>query len=64
MRPLFYNKNNKIIVKFNDNALIEKIKKQDFKKIIYKINTYFIKNNITITKLCIVQILSSKNIAV
>lgn len=47
----FYNKNNKIIVKHNNVALIEEIKKQGFKKIVYKINIYFIKNNIITTKL-------------
>lgn len=32
------------------------IKNQVLEKIVYKIDIYFIKNNITITKLCIAQI--------
>ena len=51
---LFYNKNNKIIVKFNNTFTLEIMKKQAFKEILYKIDSYFIENDITNTKLCIV----------
>lgn len=60
---LLYNKNNKIIVKLNNNILAKKIKKQIFKKFAYRINIYLINNNITITKIYITEILSSGDIA-
>ena len=48
---LLYNKLNKIVTNLNNNAFAKKMKKQILKKIMYKINTYFIKNNITNIKL-------------
>lgn len=48
---LFYNKNNKIVVKLNNNTLANKIKNQALKKVGQKIDNYFIEINITITKL-------------
>lgn len=63
-RPLFYNKNNEIIVKLNNNALAEEIKKQALKKVIYRINVHLIENNITITKLRPAQILPSRDITI
>lgn len=62
MRPLFYAKNNKIVFKFNNNTLMEEIKKQVSKNITYRINTYLIENNITIIKICAAQTLINKNI--
>lgn len=53
-----------MIVKLNNNVLIEKTKKQASKKVIYKINADFIKNNITTTKLYATQTLSSRDIAI
>lgn len=64
MHLFFYNKNNEILVKFNDNILAKKIKKQISKKVIYKIDAYFIKNNITTTKLHIAQILLIEDITI
>ncbi len=61
---LLYNKNNKIVVKFNDNASAEEMKKQAFKEIARRIDTYLIENNITTTRLRIAQTLSSGNIAI
>lgn len=64
MDPLLYNKNNKIVIKFNNISLAKKMKKQTFKKIAYKINIYLIKNNIISIKLRIIQILPSEYIAI
>lgn len=60
----FYNKNHKIVVKFNNNILAKKIKKQAFKKFAHEIDIYFIKSNIITIKLCMIQILSSGNIVI
>lgn len=64
IRLSFYNKNNKIIVELNNNALAEKMKKQAPKKVAHKIDAYFIENNISTTKLYAVQTLPSGNIAI
>lgn len=40
------------------------MKKQTLEKVDYKIDTYFIKNNITITKLYIMQILLNKDVVI
>lgn len=63
IRQLFYNKNNKIVMKFNNNVFVKIIKKQA-SKVAYKINTYFIKNNIIITKFYIAYIFLNKNIVI
>lgn len=42
----FYNKNNKMVVKFNNNTLTEEMKKQAPKKVIYRINAYLIKTSL------------------
>lgn len=63
-RPPLYNKQNKIVVKLNDNASTEEIRKQASEKVVYKIDTYFIENNITITKLCVARTLSSEDVAI
>lgn len=44
--------------------MIEKIKKQAYKKIAHKIDAYLIKNNITIIKFCKAQTLPSEDIAI
>lgn len=49
---LFCNKNNKIVIKLNNNTSIEKLKKQTLKKFAQKIDVYRIKNNIITIKLC------------
>lgn len=64
MYLFFYNKNHKIAVKFNNNTLAKKIKKQVSKKFAHEIDTYFIKSNIITTKLCMIQILSSRDIVI
>lgn len=64
LRPLFYNKNNKIVVKLNDSTLTEMIKKQVLKEVAYKIDIYLIENNITTTKLRVAQILPSRDITI
>lgn len=65
MHLLFYNKNNEIVVKLNDNTLAKKIKKQAPKKVAYKIDAYLIENNITTTKVCVVaQTLPSGDIVI
>ena len=57
--PPFYNKNNEIVVKLNNNALAEEMKKQAPKEVAHRTDAYLIKNNITTTKVHTVQILSS-----
>lgn len=59
-----YNKNNKILVKLNNNTAVEEIKKQAPQKVVYKIDAYFIENNITTIKFCIAQTLPSRNIVI
>lgn len=39
-----------MVVKLNDNILAEKIKMQNPKKVVRKIDAYFIRNNIITTK--------------
>ena len=51
-------------MKFTDNAFIEKMRKQTLEKVDYKIDTYFIKNNITTTKLYTIQILLSRDVVI
>lgn len=60
----FYNKNNKIVVKLNDNALAEEMKKQAPKKVAQRIDAYFIENNITTTKFCEAQTLLNGDVAI
>lgn len=62
--PLFYNKNNKIVVKFNNSALVNILKKQILEEVLYKIDVYFIENKIIIIKLYIAQTLLNKNIVI
>lgn len=44
--------------------MAEEIKKRISKKVVYKINSHLIKNNITIIKLYATQTLLNKNIAI
>lgn len=64
LRFSFYNKQNKRKVKPKNNAFAKKMRKQAPEKITYKIHAYFIENNITITKFCIMRILSSGDVAI
>lgn len=61
---LLYNKNNIMIVKLNDCASTEMMKKQTLEKVAYRINAYFMENNIITTKLCMAQTLLNKNIII
>lgn len=61
-RLLFYNKNNKIVVKLNDAVSAKKMKKQALKEVANRTDTYFAENNITVTKLHAAQTLLSGNI--
>lgn len=51
-------------MKLNDSTSAEEIRKQALEKIVYRINAYLIRNNITTTKLCAVLILPSKDVAI
>lgn len=50
-RPPLYNKNNEIVVKFNDNSLAEEMKKRAPEEVAHGIDAYLMENNITTTKL-------------
>ena len=63
-RPFLYNKNNKIVVKLNNNASAKEMKKQAPKKVAHRIDAYLIVNNITTTKLRAVQTLPNRDIAI
>lgn len=63
-RPPLYKLNNKIIVKLNNNAPVEEMKKQASEVVTHKSDAYLIKNNITITKLCAAQILPSRDVVI
>ena len=49
--PSFYNRSDKIVVKLNDSALAEMIKKQPLKEVVQRIDAYLIRNNVTTNKL-------------
>lgn len=51
MHNLVYNKQNKIVVKLNNNTFVKKMKNQALEEVVHQINVYLIKNNITTTKL-------------
>ncbi len=63
-RPLFYNKNNKKVVKLNNCASAKMMKKQAPEEVAHRIDAYLIENNITTTKLCVAQTLPSRDIAI
>ncbi len=50
-RHLLYNRNNEIVVKLNDSAMVEMIKMQALEEVVHTIDAYLIENNITTTKL-------------
>ncbi len=50
-RPPLYNKNNEIVVKLNDAASAEEMKKQAPKEVAHRIDAYLVEHNITATKL-------------
>ena len=62
-RPLFYNMNNKMVVKLNYSAQTEEIKKQTPEKVAHRINSYIVENNITAIKLRVAQTLLNREIA-
>lgn len=51
-------------MKLNNNASAKEIRKQVSEEVIHKIDVYFVKINITTTKLCATWTLSSGNIAI
>lgn len=59
--PLFYKKNYEIIIKLNNNASINKIRKQALEEVTYKIDIY---NDINTIKLCTVYTLTSRDIVI
>ncbi len=63
-RPPLYNKNNKIVVKLNDDTSAEEIKKQAPEEVTYRIDAYLTENNITATKFCTARTLPSGDIAI
>ena len=63
-RPPLYNKNNGIVVKLNDNASAEEMKKQAPEEVAHRIDAYLIENNITTTNLRAARTLPSGDIAI
>lgn len=63
-RPPLYNKQNEIVVKLNDNASAEEMRKQAPEEIAHRIDAYLIKNNITIIKLRTAWTLPSGDVAI
>ncbi len=63
-RPPFYNKNIEIVVKLNDSAPAEMVKKQVPKEVVHRIDAYLIENNVTIIKLRTARTLPSRDIAI
>lgn len=63
LRLLLYNKQNKTVVKLNDNTFVEEMRTQALEEIAYRINAYFIKNNITTTKFYAARTLLSGDVA-
>lgn len=61
---ILHNMNNEILVKINNNVLAKEMIKQAPKEVAHRIDIYFVKNNITIIKLCMAQTLPSGNIAI
>lgn len=63
-RSSFYNKNNKLIVKLNDSALAEMMKKQALEEVTHRIDAYLIENNINTSTVRTAQTLLSKDIVI
>ena len=63
-RSPLYNKNNEIVVKLNDNASAEEMKKQAPKEVAQRIDAYLIENNITTTRLRAARTLPSGDVAI
>ena len=63
-RSRVYNKNNEIVVKLNDNASTEEMKKQAPEEVANRIDAYLMENNITTTKLRAARTLPSGDVAV
>lgn len=53
-----------MVVKLNDNVFAEVMRKQAPEKVTYRIDVFLIENNITTTKFCAAQTLSSGDIAI
>ncbi len=63
-RPFLYNKNNKIVIKLNDNASAKEMEKLAPGEVANRIDVYLIENKITTTKLCSAQTLPNGDIAI
>ena len=63
-RPPLYNKNNKIVVKINDSASVEEIKKQTPDDLAPRIDVYLAENDITATKRRAAQTIPSGDIVI
>ena len=63
-RSSLYNKNNEIVVKLNNNASTEEMKKQAPKEVAQRIDAYLIENNITTTRLHATLTLPSRDVAI
>ena len=62
--PPLYNKNNEIVVKLNNSASAEIIKKQAPEEVLHRIDVYPIENNVTSIKLCTARTLPSGDITI
>ena len=63
-RSPLYNRNNEIVVKLNDNASVEEMKKQAPKEVAQRIDAYLIENNITTIRLRAARTLPSGDVAI
>lgn len=59
-----YNKSNVIVVKLNNNASVEGMRKQAPEEVAHMIDVYLIENNITATKLCAARTLPSGDVVI
>ncbi len=63
-RTPLYNKQNEIVVKLNDNASAEEMRKQAPEEVAHRIDAYLMENNITTTKLRAARTLLSGDVAI
>ena len=63
-RPPLYNKQNEIVVKLNDSASAEEMRKQAPEEVAHRIDAYLMENNITTTKLRAARTLPSGDVAI
>lgn len=63
-RPPLYNKQNEIVIKLNDNASAEEMRKQAPEEVAHRIDAYLMENNITTTKFRVARTLPSGDVAI